>query len=60
MCAHLSLGPKSWLISGVSKYTIRRETDELKNSNNFGRDDLLRLARVAELADGWIYEQNEN
>jgi len=35
-----------------------KEGDVLKNTSSFGRADLLRVARLAELAEAFIYEQN--
>jgi len=32
-----------------------REGDEVKNSPSFGQHDLLRVARVADLADQYIF-----
>jgi hypothetical protein len=35
-----------------------RKGEELKNSQSFGRDDLLLLAKAADMAHTWISEQS--
>lgn len=37
-----------------------QESGEWRTSTSFGRDDLLLLAKVCELAVLWIYEQNQS
>ncbi|MCA9078225.1 MAG: hypothetical protein KDA93_24560 [Planctomycetaceae bacterium] len=34
-----------------------KDGDELKIASNFGRNDLLRVARLAVLAEAWIDDQ---
>lgn len=36
---------------------LYKDGDEWKNSDSFGRDDLLLLAKVADLTHTWICEQ---
>ena len=36
-----------------------KQDDEWKNTNSFGRDDLLTLAKVADIAHSWIHEQSQ-
>jgi hypothetical protein len=36
-----------------------QESGEWRTSTSFGRDDLLLVAKVSELAMIWIYEQNQ-
>ncbi len=36
---------------------LYKDGDEWKDSTSFGRDDLPLLAKVADLAHTWIYEQ---
>ena len=38
---------------------LYRDGDEWKSSDSFGRDDLLTLAKVADLAHTWICEQTQ-
>ena len=35
-----------------------KDGDEWKSSNSFGRDELLTVAKAADLANSWIHEQN--
>ncbi|MCA9124024.1 MAG: hypothetical protein KDB11_27785 [Planctomycetales bacterium] len=39
---------------------LYKDGDEWKDSSSFGRDDLLLLGKVADLAHTWIYEQSQN
>ena len=36
-----------------------KDGDEWKSSSSFGRDELLTLAKVADLANSWIHEQSQ-
>lgn len=36
-----------------------KDGDEWKSSSSFGRDELLTLAKVADLANSWIHEQGQ-
>jgi hypothetical protein len=38
---------------------LYRDGEEWKDSDSFGRDDLLILAKVADLANTWIFEQGQ-
>ena len=38
---------------------IYRDGDEWKSTDSFGRDDLLVLAKVSDLAHSWIHEQSQ-
>ena len=38
---------------------IYRDGDEWKSTDSFGRDDLLVLGKVADLAHSWIHEQGQ-
>ena len=38
---------------------LYKDGDEWKNTDSFGRDDLLVLAKVADQAHSWIHEQNQ-
>ena len=44
----------------VSLSRIYKDGDEWKRSENFGRDDLLTVAKVADLAHTWIYKQGQS
>lgn len=44
----------------VSVVRIYRNGDVWKESTRFGRDDLLLVAKVADQAHSWIYEQSQN
>lgn len=35
---------------------LYRDGEEWKSTDSFGRDDLLMLAKVADMAHSWIYE----
>lgn len=37
-----------------------KDENEWKSSDSFGRDDLLLVAKVANLVHTWIYEQGRN
>ena len=37
-----------------------RDGDTWKNSTSFGRDDLLVLAKVADMAHTWIFQQRQD
>lgn len=39
---------------------LYKEGDEWKDSSSFGRDDLLLLGKVADMANTWIYQQSQN
>ena len=39
---------------------LYREEDEWRDSSSFGRDDLLLVAKVADRAHGWIFEQSQS
>ena len=41
----------------VTVSRLYRDGDEWKQSSSFGRDDLPLVAKVADLAHLWIYEQ---
>jgi hypothetical protein len=36
-----------------------KDGDEWKSSSSFGRDELLTLAKVADLANSWIHSQSQ-
>jgi len=36
-----------------------RDGDEWRHTKNFGRDDLLNLAKVADLSHSWIHAQQQ-
>ena len=38
---------------------LYKDGDEWKNTDSFGRDDLLVLAKVADRAHSWIQEQSQ-
>ena len=38
---------------------LYRDGEDWKDSDSFGRDDLLLLAKVADLAHTWIFEQGQ-
>ena len=38
---------------------LYKDGDEWKNTDSFGRDDLLTLAKVADIAHSWIHGQNQ-
>lgn len=37
-----------------------REGEQWKDSDSYGRDDLLTLAKVADQANSWIHQQNQS
>ena len=39
---------------------LYRDEDKWKNTSSFGRDDLLVLGKVADLAHSWICEQHQD
>lgn len=41
----------------VSVSRIYKDGEEWRSSDSFGREDLLTLAKVVDLAHTWIYEQ---
>lgn len=41
----------------LTRFYRDKETDQWKNSESFSRDDLLLVAKVADLAHSWICEQ---
>jgi hypothetical protein len=43
----------------VSISRLFKDGDEWKQTTSFGRDDLPLVAKVADLAHLWIYEQTE-
>lgn len=43
----------------VSLTRIYKDGNEWKRSDSFGRDDLLVVAKVADLAHTWIYKQGQ-
>ena len=44
----------------VTFQRLYKEGDGWRSSDSFGRDDLLLVAKVANLAHTWIYEQGKN
>jgi hypothetical protein len=44
----------------VTFQRLYKEGDDWRSSDSFGRDDLLLVAKVANLAHTWIYEQGKN
>ena len=38
---------------------LYRDGEDWKDSDSFGRDDLLILAKVADMANTWIFEQGQ-
>jgi hypothetical protein len=36
-----------------------KDGDDWRSSSSFGRDELLTLAKVADLANSWIHEQSQ-
>ena len=43
----------------VSIVRIYKDGDEWKEATSFGRDELLLVAKIADMAHSWIYEQKE-
>lgn len=41
----------------LSRFYKDKESDQWKTAESFGRDDLLLVAKAADLAHSWIYEQ---
>ena len=39
---------------------LYKDGDQWKDSTSFGRDDLLVVAKVAEAACSWIYQQGQS
>jgi hypothetical protein len=39
---------------------IFKDGDQWKSSDSFGRDDLLLVMKVADLAHSWIFEQGQS
>lgn len=39
---------------------IYKDGDEWKTSESFGRDDLALVAKVADMAHTWIFQQSQN
>ena len=39
---------------------LYRDEDKRKNTSSFGRDDLLLLGKIADLAHSWICEQYQD
>ena len=53
--------PTSWEKTEDGPYAVfYREGDQWKNTESFGRDDLLTLAKVADEAHSWIHQQNQS
>ena len=48
---------ESGIRHNVTVSRLYRDGDEWKQSSSFGRDDLPLVAKVADLAHLWIYEQ---
>lgn len=46
-------------VHNVTLSRLYKDGDEWKDSTSFGRDDLLLLAKVADLAHTWVYEQSQ-
>ncbi len=44
----------------VTLSRIYRDQEEWKSTDSFGRDDLLVVAKVADLAHTWIHQQSES
>ena len=44
----------------VTLQRLYKDEDEWKSSDSFGRDDLLLVAKVANMAHTWIFEQGKN
>lgn len=52
---------KDGIVRHNAKLTrLYKDGDEWKDSDSFGRDDLLLVAKVANLANTWIYEQKSS
>ena len=48
---------KNGTLYNVTVKRIYKDGDEWKESTSFGRDDLLPLAKLADLAHSWIIDQ---
>ena len=44
----------------VTLQRLYKDEAEWKSSDSFGRDDLLLVAKVANMAHTWIFEQGKN
>ena len=44
----------------VTLQRLYKDEEEWKSSDSFGRDDLLLVAKVANKAHTWIFEQGKN
>ena len=44
----------------VSIVRIYKDGDDWKEATSFGREELLLVAKVADMAHTWIYEQKES
>ncbi len=44
----------------VSIVRIYKDGDDWKEATSFGREELLLVAKVADMAHSWIYEQKES
>ena len=44
----------------VTLSRLYKDGDQWKDSTSFGRDDLLVVAKVAEAACDWIYQQGQD
>ncbi len=44
----------------VTLSRLYKDEDEWKSSDSFGRDDLPVVAKVADLAHTWIYQEGKN
>ena len=42
----------------VTFQRIYRDSDEWKSTDSFGRDDLPLVAKVADMAHSWVFQQN--
>jgi hypothetical protein len=52
-------GTQSGTRHNVTLSRLYRDGDQWKDSTSFGRDDLLIVARVAEAACSWIFQQGQ-
>jgi hypothetical protein len=44
----------------VTIQRLYKDEEEWKSSDSFGRDDLLTVAKVADVAHTWIFQQGKN
>lgn len=44
----------------VTIQRLYKDEEEWKSSDSFGRDDLLTVAKVADMAHTWIFQQGKN